>query len=61
MEKDKLHKDAIDKYTDYLVGALENMKKVDAVYDELGKKDQFEKLEYVEREEDPQLKAMFEE
>lgn len=37
------------------------MKKIDAAYDESGKRDQFEQLEYVEREEDPQLKAMFEE
>ena len=40
--------------------ALEGQKEFDKIYEQSGYKKQFEKLEYCEREEDEELKALFE-
>ena len=61
LERDQQHKEAIDRYTEYLVDALESVKEIDRAYEESGKAKEFRKIEYVDREEDPQLKAMFDE
>jgi len=59
IERDKKHKDKIDLYTNELVKAMEGTKQFDEEYKKTGHSDQFKDLKYVEREEDLELKAMF--
>jgi len=61
IEKDKKRKTAVDGFTDELVKAMEATKEIDQAYEESGYQEHFRSLEYCEREEDPELKKMYEE
>ena len=43
-----------------LIKNLHNLKKIDELAESTGHADRFKNIRYVEREEDPELKAMFE-
>ena len=43
-----------------LLKQLENLKNIDKLAQESGHAERFKNIKYVEREEDPELKAMFE-
>lgn len=57
--KDKEKSQQLDSVTQSLIKNLEGMKQVDRAYEESGYRQNFERIQYVEREEDPELKAMF--
>ena len=61
LDGDQKRKAAVDDFTDAMVKAVEGTKEFDKAYQESGYKEQFDNLEYCEREEDPELKAMYEE
>jgi hypothetical protein len=46
--------------TDEIVKGLEGIKQVDKFYQESGYRERFRSIQYVDREEDAELKAMFE-
>lgn len=61
IEKDKLNLEAIDSFTDALIEPLkEATRNLDDAFEAAGGSERFRKLEYVTREEDQELKAMFE-
>ena len=61
LAKDKVNLDAIDKFTETLIEPLkEATKNLDAAFEAAGGSSRFRKIDYVEREEDEELKAMFE-
>lgn len=60
MARDSKHKEKIDQFTDEVVKALEGQKAFDKEYEKSGKSEQFRNIEYVEREEDPEIKEIFE-
>lgn len=59
-KRDKRHSDAIDAFTDELVGELEKTTRaLDDAFKAAGSGEHLRNLEYVEREEDEELKAMY--
>jgi hypothetical protein len=56
---DKKHREGIDSYASEVVQALESQKEFDKIYEESKYKEQFDSLEYCDREEDEELKALF--
>ena len=58
--KDKVNLEAIDSFTDALIEPLkEATKNLDDAFEAAGGNQRFSKLDYVEREEDEELKEMF--
>lgn len=57
---DKKHREGIDSFASEVVDALEGQKEFDKIYEQSKYKEQFDKLEYCKREEDQELKALFE-
>ena len=61
VERDKKHGEAIDAFTEELVGELaKTTKALDQAFKAAGGGEHLRNLEYVEREEDEELKAMYE-
>jgi len=58
--KDKQALESYEQDTQQLLKQLENMKNIDKLAKDSGHADRFKNIKYVEREEDPELKAMFE-
>ena len=59
-QKDRAAAEQRSKETELLMKQLENMKKIDALALETRQADRFKNIKYVQREEDPELKLMFE-
>jgi hypothetical protein len=58
--KDREKSLQMNQTTTELIKQLEGMKQVDKAYEESGYRETFKRIEYVDREEDLELKAMFE-
>ena len=61
LAKDQKQLTSVDEFTAEMVKALDVSKEIDKAYEESGYREQFQKIEYCEREEDPVLKKMYEE
>lgn len=60
LAKDKMQKTQVDKFASELIDAMAHTKKFDEEYAKSGYADQFKNIKYVEREEDPELKKLYE-
>lgn len=50
----------VNAQTDDLIKGMEFLREVDRIHQESGIAEKFKKIEYVDREEDPQMKEIFE-
>jgi len=60
LRKDKAAADSFARETEMLIKQLESLKKIDQIVLETDHASRFKNLKYVEREEDPELKSLFE-
>jgi hypothetical protein len=60
IDKDKEKAKHVDSFTQELIKGLEGIKKLDEIYAKLEPNKYIKEAKYVEREEDPELKKMFE-